>query len=134
MTAMPSAPSTGFSKPSCPESTPSREALVPSIECTVSLIGTSSRATSGALGLTSEKSKVTAHVRRRPVTQATLEATLDADFEAWGLAFGGGGDGVLFGGGFGTADGGGEEVGVAARGPLCEPQHAAGEEVIIGGG
>ena len=39
--------------------------------------------------------------------------------------------GMHCGGGFGTATGGGEEVDFEGGEPLCEPQHAAGDEMIL---
>ena len=53
------------------------------------------------------------------------------DFEARGFASSGGGDGGHCGGGFGTATDSGEHVDFVGGEPLWEPQHAAGDEMIL---
>ena len=49
----------------------------------------------------------------------------------YGFASGGGGDGRLRGGGFGTATNGGEHEDLVGGEPLWEPRHAARDEMIF---
>ena len=92
------------------------------------LVGTSSNATSGALGLMSEKSSVTMHDSRRPVTvQAAPAFRFECGGAALPLAAAGGADGGGGGGSLGEADEAALDVVASAEEPLWGPQHAGWE-------